>query len=126
MLHTSSFYGRFASLASLDERDFNPARSHFVELDAGQEQHAGCLKGEMHQWERKEGGLLKKHGMEREQNHCSIQMSVRKRILNLQEAKQPKLQKLERDCGLKLLQDRINSPPAPLVSLSLLISPPLV
>lgn len=42
--------------ASLGQRDFNPARSHLVWLDAGQEQHAHRLKGEMHHWERKKKG----------------------------------------------------------------------
>lgn len=35
-------------------------------------------------------------------NQCSTQMFVRERILNFQEARQLKLQKCERDRGLKL------------------------
>lgn len=59
--------------------------------------------------------------MEREMKHCSSQVFMREQTLNVQEGRQPKLKKSERDRGLKLLK-----PPPPLVALSLLISPPLV
>lgn len=61
-----------ASQASLEERDFNPARSHLVRLDAGQEQHARCLKGEMHLWEREK----KKKTWNGERNESLLQPGV--------------------------------------------------